>query len=206
MASFALSTQLPQLRMIRSLTNNFTLPEPRLPPGFSLRKIRPDDLLQWVGLLQQNRDLGLWDEARGREWFFSTAKPMIFDGSFFMLHESRCVATACLLSDPTWPAPTGILGWVAVCPDFRGNRLGFEVSLAVVRAARSHGCRQIHLRTDDWRLPAIKTYLRLGFVPYVADASDVDRWHLVLARIGVAVPESMWVTVPNRAVDETTRR
>jgi hypothetical protein len=42
------------------------------------------------------------------------------------------------------------------------------------------------LRTDDWRLAAIRSYLALGFVPeYVADpASDHRaRWGTVFARL-----------------------
>jgi hypothetical protein len=32
------------------------------------------------------------------------------------------------------------------------------------------------LHTDDFRLPAIKTYLKLGFTPQVDSAEVADRW------------------------------
>ena len=40
-----------------------------------------------------------------------------------------------------------------------------------------------HLTTDDWRLPAIKTYLNVGFKPDVSDDEFKARWEKVFEQI-----------------------
>jgi mycothiol synthase len=45
------------------------------------------------------------------------------------------------------------------------------------------GYRRIYLLTDDFRLPAIKTYLRLGFVPFLFEEGMEQRWREVLRRL-----------------------
>ncbi len=45
--------------------------------------------------------------------------------------------------------------------------LGRAVCAAVVRRLLSAGYHRIYLKTDDFRLPAITVYLRMGFVPFL---------------------------------------
>ena len=58
------------------------------------------------------------------------------------------------------------VGWVAVVPHMQGRRLGSVVTQAVIGEAEERGRREVFLRTDDWRLPAVVSYLRLGFRPW----------------------------------------
>ncbi len=44
-----------------------------------------------------------------------------------------------------------------------------------------------NLCTDDWRLPAVKTYLNLGFEPEIIHESHPARWKAVFETLGVAV-------------------
>ncbi|NLA84718.1 MAG: hypothetical protein GX854_09405, partial [Clostridiales bacterium] len=39
------------------------------------------------------------------------------------------------------------------------------------------------LRTDDWRIPAVKTYLRLGYMPVVIHENQIERWKKILRQI-----------------------
>jgi mycothiol synthase len=60
------------------------------------------------------------------------------------------------------------------------------VSLAVLHYLRERGFRAADLSTDDRRLPAIRTYLALGFVPvYLTDEERFDdheaRWSAIFA-------------------------
>jgi len=41
------------------------------------------------------------------------------------------------------------------------------------------------LETDDYRLPAIKTYLNLGFEPLLVHENQRDRWRNILSALGV---------------------
>ncbi|HOQ30035.1 MAG TPA: GNAT family N-acetyltransferase, partial [Armatimonadota bacterium] len=69
-------------------------------------------------------------------------------------------------------------------PAHQGHRLAFHVCLAVLRYMRDRGFQETYLLTDDFRLPAIKTYLRLGFEPEIADPSHPARWQRILSEIG----------------------
>jgi mycothiol synthase len=42
---------------------------------------------------------------------------------------------------------------------------------------------QAVLETDDFRLPAVRTYLRLGFVPEPRTPGDARRWSKVLRNL-----------------------
>jgi mycothiol synthase len=57
------------------------------------------------------------------------------------------------------------------------------VSLAAMKQAKSEGFQRMALTTDDWRIPAIKTYLRLGFIPVVVHENQIKRWKDVLHEI-----------------------
>jgi mycothiol synthase len=78
----------------------------------------------------------------------------------------------------------GELGWVAGDPEHRGRGLGLAVCAAVVARFLGAGYRRIYLRTDDFRLPAIATYLKLGFEPYLFTEGMAERWQRVCDQLG----------------------
>jgi len=53
----------------------------------------------------------------------------------------------------------------------------------VVRLLVQRGYERIYLLTDDWRLPAIATYLSLGWEPYIYDEQMRERWERVMAQL-----------------------
>jgi len=57
------------------------------------------------------------------------------------------------------------------------------VCAAVVRCFADAGCRRIYLKTDDWRLAAIKVYLKLGFEPFLFLPDMRERWEAVCERL-----------------------
>jgi mycothiol synthase len=73
---------------------------------------------------------------------------------------------------------------VAVRPGHQGKRLGYWVGLAAMHQMAREGARRAILRTDDFRIPAIKTYLRLGFEPLLTHKNQRQRWLAVLDEIG----------------------
>ncbi|NLC55450.1 MAG: GNAT family N-acetyltransferase, partial [Armatimonadetes bacterium] len=75
------------------------------------------------------------------------------------------------------------IGWVGVMPEHQGHRLAFHLCLACLRFLRDRGVRECFLLTDDFRVPAIKTYLRLGFEPEVTHESHPARWQKILAEL-----------------------
>jgi mycothiol synthase len=148
-------------------------PEPA--PGYALRTHRPGDEAAWVTLLQSG-DLGAWDRQRLDRVLASPERPVPPDGIFFATRDDRPVGTACTMLHQTDHGLDSELGWVVVDPEHRGRGLGAAVCRAVLDFVRRLGHDHAFLLTDDFRLPAIRTYLRLGFEPALVDPTHPARW------------------------------
>ena len=95
--------------------------------------------------------------------------------------QDRPIATASARLRPDRFPGSGYLHWVAVDPDHQGQRLGFFVSLAVLHTFGTLGCTDAVLETQDHRLAAIQTYLKLGFLPEYRDETHRERWETIQA-------------------------
>jgi mycothiol synthase len=168
--------RIPQLHMRHYLGN---LPDLSVPAGYGLRTFRPNDWPAWTNLMVENAELGEWTLERSAP-LFAPDSPLVFEGSFFATWQGTPVATAQLRcrTDPPY-APEPELGWVAASPEHRGHGLGYVVCLAVLRHAAQLGFSSIFLRTDDHRLPAIWTYFKLGFEPWLFDDTAAERWRTI---------------------------
>jgi mycothiol synthase len=80
--------------------------------------------------------------------------------------------------------PVGELSWVAADPTYSGQGLGRAVSARATDRLLESGCCRVHLRTEDFRLAALKTYLTLGYEPHIPEAEVAGRWHEIDRRIG----------------------
>lgn len=78
----------------------------------------------------------------------------------------------------------GYVHMVALKPEFRGMGLGNLMSRIAVAVLKKEGMTSAYLTTDDWRIPAIKTYLKAGFVPDLTTEEDFpSRWERILSVI-----------------------
>jgi len=68
-----------------------------------------------------------------------------------------------------------------VHPAERGRRLGQLILLDLIRVFRERGLSSAILDTDDWRTPAIKSYVNLGFVPRIVEDGQLERWDAALS-------------------------
>lgn len=170
---------LPQLRM--RFTRFDTLPEPPpLPEGYVIRPYRPGDEAGWAAVLTATGSLGQWDAQRVIR-LLQGERHAVPEGSFLATWHGLPVATTCTVVGPNEEKPE--IGWVGVMPEHQGHRLAFHLCLACLRFLRDRGVRECFLLTDDFRVPAIKTYLRLGFEPEVTHESHPARWQKILAEL-----------------------
>jgi mycothiol synthase len=161
-----------------------------LPAGYHLRTLRPGDEAHWLALLQAG-EFTHWDRERLGLMLANEHVLTPWDGIFFATDtDDRPIGTACT---QIHPGPDGLvgaeLGWVVVAPEHRGHGLGRVVCRAVLGFIGRRGYDRAFLRTDDFRLPAIQTYLTLGFQPALVDPSHPARWdavHQLLAARGPA--------------------
>jgi len=156
------------------------LPELEFPEPYRLRAYETGDIPAWAALLNASGDLGCWDEDKVRDELESS----VVDGmQFFVVAGNQPVALASVNDKSIGGAPCWEIGWVATHPLHRGKGLGSLVTVAALRAARSLPPRPILLQTDDFRLAAIRTYLKVGFEPTFNHPSYPERWHLLFEQL-----------------------
>ena len=179
-----------QLRMVWP-AHRLRNPPTVLPPlGYTLRLYRPGDEEPFYRLMALAGWPG-WDQERLRPW----QTRMLPGGWFLMVHEEsgEVVATAMALRDQgEFGRPGGELGWLACVPAHRGRGLGLVVSAAVTSRLIEEGYRHLHLYTEDWRLAAIKTYLKLGYRPFLYLPEMVERWRVVCGQLGWPFTPEVW--------------
>lgn len=134
---------------------------------------------------------GVWNDDRLRSWI-----DRIPGESWFVAVDSRTnalVATAMGLHDDTDHHPSGgELGWVAVDPAHRRKGLGTAVCASVTARPGRAGYRDVHLYTEDFRLDALKLYLKLGYKPYLYAPDMLDRWRHVCEAVGWTFTPAGW--------------
>ena len=165
-------------------------PEVRLPEGYELRQFHITDSAAYGKLMAGGGFIG-WDEAR----IGATLESVLPDGFFLIEHRPGCelVATAMATHHPAELHPfAGELGWVAGDSAHKGKGLGTAVVVAATARFLRAGYRRIYLKTDDWRLPAIMIYLRLGYEPFLYQPDMAPRWKEICTRLNWPFTPERW--------------
>ena len=165
--------ELAQLRMVFSELS--TVIQPTVPSGYSLRTYQEGDDRVWVRLLNTG-NFGSWDITRLERMKAGERAPLPLDGVFFVTADDKLVGTACIFLYRDARGEYSEYGWLVVDPAHRGNGLGGTLTQAALFFAREASHRYVFLKTEDDRLAAIKTYLKLGFEPEIVDPSHATRW------------------------------
>jgi mycothiol synthase len=166
-----------------------------LAPRYRLRPFHTGDEAGWVTLMNTGQ-LGEWTVDRLREQLTGCPFPQFDARGLFVitsvdagaLEAETVVASACAwLIDPA-ERETGTLHMVCVLPEHRGHGLSLAVCLAVLHRFRRRGFRRVRLNTHDWRLGAIKVYLRLGFQPLLRHPQHRRQWTAIVEALDWATP------------------
>ena len=153
----------------------------RLKEGYRLRTYRDGDGSAWAELLNDCSELGVWTVARIEKVLLSALLP---DGQFFATMDEALIAGAGLYDGEKRGRPCWEIGWVVTDPRHRGLGLAWQVTAAAVETALSQPPRPIFLMTDDFRVAAVKLYLKMGFVPDFDHGSYRDRWAKLGGELG----------------------
>ena len=167
-----------QLRMVRP--NLDGLPQVEIPEGYELRTYQEGDDVHWANVIT---------DSFGGERTAEDARRDIMDrdvfepkGLYFATYQGTPVGTTCAWRDTLDETEVGIVHMVGVHSDHTGHRLGKCVTLSVLLYLRERGFKCAKLGTDDFRLPAIKTYLNLGFLPVYVDVTQPERWRTIFEK------------------------
>jgi mycothiol synthase len=171
------------LRMVHRLAA--MPPQRNLPDGFRLRSAGPGDGEEIARVLTL---------AFQETWDVERVNAEVLDNpnvptTFVVETKGRLVATASYQTkaDDEF-ASNSWLHWVGADPSLPGKGLGYIVSREVLREAWRRADEEVRLLTQDHRLAAIKTYLKLNFEPDYYHESHAARWAAVLSQIAAASP------------------
>ena len=156
-------------------------PVGRTKEGYELRSYRDGDESAWAELLNDGGDLGIWTVARIEQ---ELLKALLPGGQFFATMEETLIAGAGLYDGEKRGAACWEIGWVVTDPRHRGLGLARQVTAAAVAAALSQPPRPIFLMTDDFRIAAVKLYLKMGFAPDFDHDSYPHRWSRLGRELG----------------------
>ena len=100
---------------------------------------------------------------------------------FFITENGNPVATITALVQANG---RGWVHMVSVHKDSRGKGLGNYLNQIALAALSKAGCTYVGLTTDEFRVPAVKSYLRAGFRPVLYEEDMESRWLFWLNRYG----------------------
>ncbi len=188
-----------QLSMELDLGGGRLWPEPRLPAGYSIRGWLPGrgDGAAWCRCCLEGA-LGV-SEASDAEFARRMLNdPSVEPANVLLLFgpDGEAAGTVTIQTPPDRPDSL-LLHMVAIAPRYRGRGLSLPLNASALErmltgsyveprsAAASDPPLRVRLTTDDWRLPAIRCYLRLGFQPVIrsGDAGMQGRWDAVFSRL-----------------------
>lgn len=179
-----------QLQMVWPQERLVYPPPLQVAPGYILRTYQPGDEPGWYALMELAGWLG-WDDEMLKPWI-----ARVLPDSWYMVVQAgdgQIIASAMGLHDHSDLHPFGgELGWVCAHPAHAGRKLGMTVCAAVTRRLVAAGYRNIHLKTDDHRLPALKTYLKLGYVPFLFLPEMLERWRAVCEQLDWPFTPPAW--------------
>lgn len=117
-------------------------------------------------------------------YFFYNDDRIPEDGHFLILDEKGEVAAHSNVQIDEHRPGTQTVHFVSVAERYRGRKLGYCVSEMVLDYAEKHNCPTLYLTTDEFRMPALKIYLKLGFKPVIGDKSLEERWFPIMRMLG----------------------
>ena len=180
----------PQLRMIWPSDRLGESIEPDTAPEYVIRTYQPGDEVFFLSLMAK-MDFDPWDEEK-LHYNMSRVLP---DGWFFAIETASetLVGTAMCLHNYTDNTPfTGDVGWLACDSNHRGRGLGYALIAHVTNRFLRAGYSRIQLHTEYYRLPAAKTYLKVGYLPVMYAPEMYSLWQEICTQLGWEFTPDVW--------------
>lgn len=159
------------------------LPPIEIPDKFSIRHFHDGDEAAWEKIIEKsfgrNFEIGQFNRDMKSDPAFQPQRVL------FVTHNDKPIATASAWFKPDYGQESGYVHMVGVLPEYQGNQLGYWISLAVLHRLAKEGRKKVYLQTDDFRLAAVKTYLKLGFRPVMIDENMPERYRAIFEKLGI---------------------
>ncbi len=151
-------------------SNLKSLPEIKLPEGISIITHKEGMEKEWEDLIEAS-----FESHYGFEGMLTNWQGYAPENVFYLVKDKKALSTASAVENGNFPSE-GWLHMVGTHPDARGMGLGKIATLAVLHSFAERGYKSAVLSTDDHRIAAIVTYLKLGFEPIYLDDTHEGRW------------------------------
>lgn len=170
-----------QLRMINKMN---TIPAYSLADGFTLRFYQPGDEVVWTeickfGLLTEEEGIECWDK------YMLAMENLLPERDVFFICDGNGKAVA-TCTGFVQPGGAGLLHMLGAKPEARAHRLGYSMTAYALNKLDKElpkGDRMVRLKSDDWRLSAVKAYLQCGFQPVLFDVDMDTRWKAICDKL-----------------------
>ena len=163
-----------QLRMICKMKN---IPPFEISDGFTIEMYSAGDEVVWTeisknGLLEEGEGIECWDK------YMLSMINLVPERDVFFVCDclGNKVATCTAFVDENGD---GLMHMLAAKPESRGHNLGWAMTTYTLNKLANELPKQnpmVRLKSDDWRLPALKAYLKAGFQPVLFDVDMDKRW------------------------------
>lgn len=164
---------------------------PDVPPGYELRSVSLEDKHSYTQTF-----LTAFDDPSP---FGDLMKHALPEGFFVVEHlpTATVVAASTAAVYEKSQHPDGhSLQWVVAHSDHRGTGAGQATIVAATRTLADQAPNYSYLSTDDFRIPAISIYLKLGWKPLLFQEGQIGRWATVFEVLGKKFDEREWPTKP----------
>lgn len=137
---------------------------------------------QWISIREC-----VQDRASLTEWFDVVYydKRVPDDGFFIVLDENGGLVSSSAIQIGEHTPDSSTLHAVFTDNRHRGKGLGKAVTCMAVNYAVRHGIKTMYLTTDDYRIPAIKLYLGIGFAPVLYESDMSKRWRDIMRILNI---------------------
>jgi len=156
------------------------IPQYPLPAGYAMRLYRPGDRETWMRIHREAESPdGDWGKCFDGE-FGGDLAGMAKRCCYLVSPRGRDVGTVTAWYDRRFLGRRwGRIHYVAIVPEHRGKGLSRSIMTVAMERLRRLGHRRAMLVTQTHRIPAIRTYLRFGFVPEMTSDNAARAWKLV---------------------------
>lgn len=165
------------------------LPEPQLPDGFAFHRWKRGGDEFFTAEEFKEQWIRMRDPAFGEtmiKWYHTVYDdPRVPDDGFFLIiaPDGSMASSACIqYGEHTSNSAT--VHAVSTDEKYRGLGLARANMIKLMNHTVDNGFPELWLTTDDWRIPAVKLYLHLGFMPVLSEPDMRPRWLALLDKIG----------------------
>lgn len=163
----------------------------KLPPGYLLRQVKLEDQHSYAQTFQTAFD----DPSP----FGDLMKHSLPRGFFVVEHAPTgtvVAASTAAVYKKSQHLDGHSLQWVVSHSGHRGTGAGQATIAAATQVLADQAIKYSYLSTDDFRIPAISIYLKLGWKPLLYQVDQILRWATIFELLGKPFTEKDWPTSP----------